>query len=380
MQINSAVVLGSDPAGLTMAMALCRAGVATTLVEPDPHDALRVAHFLHRMSVAAQPALAPVVVPELPKDGFPDLAFDAGAGFPADMLDRAGSGPLVLAADAVSGDRQVLGLHLVPPAHLRDLLEITCPGSMPARTQQAVRDLAARMGKAVLWLSPGQRSVISRLRGRLTETADFLLMDGATPWDLDEAMTEFGYDLGVYQTEDLIGLDASYADRQRALPSRNPNRRYVPIADRMVQEGRLGQQVGVGWYRYPGGGGPVIDPLVEDLIREEARFAHVTPRPISAVDVQHSLLLALIHEGMQMLAGGAAPDAATIDRACVAGLGFPQALGGPLQSADDMGLQALDRELARLHQTSPVVWPVCRVLQDCLDTGTPIRNWTPRRP
>ncbi|MFK5997198.1 MAG: 3-hydroxyacyl-CoA dehydrogenase family protein [Rhodobacterales bacterium] len=73
-------------------------------------------------------------------------------------------------------------------------------------------------------------------------------------------------------------MDIAYTNRQRQNATRDPARRYIPIADRMVEEGRLGKKSGVGWYRYPGGGGAVIDPLLEDMIIEESYFAKVSRR------------------------------------------------------------------------------------------------------
>lgn len=86
------------------------------------------------------------------------------------------------------------------------------------------------------------------------------------PWELDEALVDWGYGTGPCEAQDHVGLDVVLA---------GGTARSGPIQLRMVAEGRLGKKVGVGYYRYPGGGGAVIDPLVEDLIREEAWFAQV---------------------------------------------------------------------------------------------------------
>ena len=61
------------------------------------------------------------------------------------------------------------------------------------------------------------------------------------PWDVDEAMVSFGYAMGPYEAQDLSGLDIAYANRRRQDANRDPNRRYIPISDRMVDEGRLGK-------------------------------------------------------------------------------------------------------------------------------------------
>ncbi len=106
---------------------------------------------------------------------------------------------------------------------------------------------------------------VAPLQDAFWQACEQILMDHTTPWELDEAMVSWGYALGPCEAQDLVGLDVVLAHRSGSAPS--------PILARMVAEGRLGKKGGWGFYRYPGGGGAVIDPLIEDLITEEARFA-----------------------------------------------------------------------------------------------------------
>ncbi|MEM8655717.1 MAG: 3-hydroxyacyl-CoA dehydrogenase family protein [Pseudomonadota bacterium] len=94
-----------------------------------------------------------------------------------------------------------------------------------------------------------------------------LLYRHTTPWDLDESLVAWGYRLGPCEAQDLVGLDAVLGARC--------GDEVTPVLSRMVAEGRLGKRFGWGYYRYPGGGGAVIDPLIEDLIVEEAWFGKV---------------------------------------------------------------------------------------------------------
>lgn len=105
------------------------------------------------------------------------------------------------------------------------------------------------------------------LQDRFWQACENLLMYHTNPWELDEALSAAGYAMGPCEAQDLIGLDTVLA--------RAPDR-PLPILKRMVAEGRMGKIGGVGYYRYPGGGGAVIDPLIEDMILEEAWFAKVT--------------------------------------------------------------------------------------------------------
>jgi 3-hydroxyacyl-CoA dehydrogenase len=69
----------------------------------------------------------------------------------------------------------------------------------------------------------------NRILARYREAADTVFMDGSTPWEVDEAMVEFGYAMGPYEAQDLSGLDIAHANRQRQAPTRDPNRRYIPL-------------------------------------------------------------------------------------------------------------------------------------------------------
>lgn len=124
--------------------------------------------------------------------------------------------------------------------------------------------------------------------------ADHLLMFHTNPWELDEALLVAGYGMGPCEAMDLLGLDLVLARRQVS-PS--------PILPRIVSEGRMGKKAGVGHYRYPGGGGAVIDPLIEDLILEEAWFAKATryelPDAELVVRMQAAAVAQLLDQGIE---------------------------------------------------------------------------------
>ncbi|WP_415921905.1 3-hydroxyacyl-CoA dehydrogenase family protein [Tateyamaria sp. SN6-1] len=114
---------------------------------------------------------------------------------------------------------------------------------------------------------------------------DALIWRHCAPWELDEALTDWGYALGPCEAQDLVGLDRVMAARADADAS--------PILARMLTEGRLGKRAGWGFYRYPGGGGAVIDPLIDDLVREEAWFAKTT-----RTELEGPALVTALHAAM----------------------------------------------------------------------------------
>jgi len=271
---------------------------------------------------------------------------------------------------------RVLGLHFFAPAHVMRLLEIVQGARTGDRALATGYALAKRLKKVPVLAGVCDGFIGNRIFSRYREEADFLLMDGAVPWEIDEAMVAFGYAMGPFEVGDLSGLDIGYANRRRLDATRDPARRYVPIADRMVQEGRLGRKAGVGWYRYPGGGGKVVDPLIEDLIAEEAHFAKVTRREIGAEEVVERLLLAMINEAADILGEGIARSARDIDLVTVFGYGFPRWRGGLMHYADSIGVAGIVRKIRALEAQDPVIWKLSATLTTCEADGRALADWS----
>ena len=177
-----------------------------------------------------------------------------------------------------------------------------------------------------------------------------MLIGGSTPWEIDEAMLGFGCEAGAFETQDDVGVDACLALRRRLSAALGRPSPRLPIAGRLLEEGRVGRSGSVGWYRYPGGEGLVIDPLVEDLVCEEARFAGVARRAFDAAEIRERLILAMIDEACRLLDEGALARASDVDLVSVLGLGFPRRRGGLMHHADRVGAAAL---VARVRALAP---------------------------
>jgi 3-hydroxyacyl-CoA dehydrogenase len=203
-------------------------------------------------------------------------------------------------------------------------------------------------------------------------------MDGSTPWEVDEAMVEFGYAMGPYEAQDLSGLDIAHANRRRQDATRDPNRRYIPIADRMVELGKLGKKTGAGWYRYPGGNGKVEDPIVADLALEEAHFAGITRTDYGPDEIRQRLVLAMINEACDILHEGIAESAADIDLVTVFGYGFPRWRGGLMHHADTLGPPAVLAGLQALGEEDPVAWRPSPFVEGAVAAGMSFADFAAR--
>ncbi len=145
-----------------------------------------------------------------------------------------------------------------------------------------------------------------------------LLVDGAAPWEVDDALEKFGCTTLPFEQQDQIGLDTVPAGQ-----TETPNLVSHAIIERMVKEGRLGRKAGVGWYRYPGGGGKVIDPLIDDLISEEAHFAGISRGEISDAQIIKAIHDALSDEIAACFREGLLKTGEAATLAAEAATGFP---------------------------------------------------------
>ncbi len=284
-------------------------------------------------------------------------------------------------AAATQRPEDVLGLHFFSPAPAMRLLEVV----RGARTSpQALFDglaLARRLGKipVVARVAPG--FIGNRMVGPYGRQAERLLLEGATPQQVDRALVAFGFPMGPHSVGDLVGLDVGV--RAAAEGGARGDPRDGAIARRLVALGRLGQKTGAGLYRYEAGSRePLADPQVEAIIREEARQLGVRRREIDEQEIVQRCLLALINEGAALLGEGVAARASDIDTVWIHGYGFPRWKGGPLHHADALGLTQVMEGLARCSRMSPhdaALWEPAPLLGELSRSGRSFADWDAQR-
>ena len=271
-------------------------------------------------------------------------------------------------AACLDNPSRFVGLHFFAPAHIMKLLEIV-KGSETSPAALAMGYAVAKsLGKMPVVAGVCDGFIGNRILAALREAADAILMDGSTPSEIDEAIVAFGYAMGPYETQDLSGLDIAHANRRRLDASRDPSRRYIPIADYLVTQNRLGKKTGAGWYHYPNGK-IAIDPKVEDIICREAKAANIKRRHFSSDEIQQRLLLAMVNEAANILNEGIAVSAADIDLVLVHGYGFPRWRGGLMHYADQLGATLIMTELTKLCEEDALFWKPSQLIIDCARTG-----------
>ena len=169
---------------------------------------------------------------------------------------------------------------------------------------------------------------------------------------------------------DLAGLDIGWAGRKRLAPTRPAHLRYSRVADCICEMGRFGQKTGAGFYRYEAGSrSPVPDPVVDQIIADCARESGITPRAISAEEIVERCIYALINEGAKALQEGIVERASDIDLIYVNGYGFPAWRGGPMQAADEMGLDVILATVLEMYAESGPGLEPAPLLEQLVATG-----------
>lgn len=278
-------------------------------------------------------------------------------------------------AAATSRPQDVVGLHFFAPANLMRLLEIVRARHTAPDVLSTALALAVTLGKQPVVAGVCDGFIGNRIFSAYRRHAEYLVEDGASPEAVDKALEAYGFAMGPFAVSDLSGLDIAYAMRRRRDPTRAAGERYVRVADRLCDAGRLGRKTGAGWYTYDADGKKSIDPITTAIIEDARATKGIAPRQFTTNDVQYRLLAVLANEGANVLAEGIARQASDIDVALVNGYGFPRRKGGPMWAADRQGLTAVLAEVERAHLAGGTGSEPAPLLVDLARAGGTFGAW-----
>ncbi len=275
--------------------------------------------------------------------------------------------------------QDVCGTHFFAPANVMKLFEVVRGAKSAPDALMTAMDLGRRIGKVSAMAGNCDGFVANRSRGPFGTEMNLMVEEGALPEEIDKVMVDFGYPIGPFATSDLSGLDIGYDSRQRRA-AQDPDFRKMPIADRLVELGRLGQKTGVGWFRYEKGDRtPHPDPEVARIITETAKELGITQRSFTAEEILHRLLFASVNEACKILEEGKAYRASDIDVMWLNGFNFPRYRGGLMYWADGIGVKEVYRQISAWHQQYGARWAPAALLHRLADAGTPFREAKPGR-
>lgn len=269
-------------------------------------------------------------------------------------------------ASGLQRPEQFVGMHFFNPVPIMPLVEVICGPKTSPKAAATIASYANTLGKTPIVVKDCPGFLVNRILTANVLAFLRLIHDGADYQAIDAAMEAFGWPMGPAYLQDVIGMDTSLhvidgiaqGYGERLLPG------FKHAVQHMVNEGRLGQKNGVGFYRYDKDpkGRPVksVDPATRDLL---AHLQPDGPQEFDAAEIVERIMLPTIIEAARALEEGVADSAIEVDMALILGLGFPRHVGGALKYADWLGASNLLAACQRYQALGGLYRPTEQMVQ-----------------
>jgi 3-hydroxyacyl-CoA dehydrogenase len=367
-EIASAAVVGAGTMGTGIAMVFANAGLPVKVIEVNPeqiargtkHVADTYAAQVKKGRLTPEKAQARVdsitFVDDYAQLAGVDVAIEAVFESMAikkqvfEALDKVIKPGALLAsntstlnideiANVTKRPEDVVGLHFFAPANVMQLLEVVRGKRSSDSAIATAMALAKKLKKKGVLSGNTFGFIGNSMVMAYAREANFLAEEGATPWQIDEAIKEFGFPMGPFAMADLSGIDVGYKISLEAPPLPY---RASELGTRMYEAGRLGQKTGKGFFLYPDGARkPTHDPEVDAIVAAESARLGITRRAITSQEIVERCMYALINQGATLLGDGIALRPGDIDIVYIFGYGFPWYRGGPMWWADTVGVKKI---------------------------------------
>jgi 3-hydroxyacyl-CoA dehydrogenase len=249
-------------------------------------------------------------------------------------------------AAATSRPQDVLGMHFFSPANVMKLLEVVRGEKTALNVLATAMAVGKKIGKVAVVAGVCHGFIGNRMLSTRQQPAMQLLLEGATPAQIDKVHTDFGMPMGPFQMSDLAGLDIGW--------HRDPSR-IETIRDALCAAGRFGQKNSKGFYDYDDKrvGTPSDEALA--IIEEFRATSNLPKREITTQEIIERTLYPMVNEGYKILEEGKAQRASDIDVVWIYGYGWPIYRGGPMFWGDLEGagkiVEALERHGVKVAQS-----------------------------
>jgi len=225
--------------------------------------------------------------------------------------------------------QDVIGMHFFSPANVMRLLEVVRGEKTDKQVVATAMELSKKIGKIGVLVGVCHGFVGNRMLAQRQREANKLIIEGATPWDVDRVLYDFGFPMGPFAMSDLAGLDIGWSKEKSS---------SATIREILCEKGRRGQKTGAGFYDYDEARNPKPSTLVEEVIVDFAAKKGVNRRVISDEEILERCIYPMINEGAKILEEGKALRASDIDIVWINGYGWPVYRGGPMFYGDTVGL------------------------------------------
>lgn len=225
-------------------------------------------------------------------------------------------------ASATSRPQDVVGMHFFSPANVMKLLEVVRGAKSADDVLATAMATGKKIGKVAVVAGVCHGFIGNRMLSKRQGPANDLLMEGATPAQIDDALTDFGFPMGPFQMGDLAGLDIGW--------HRDMDKEPTNIREAMCKAGRWGQKNGKGFYDYDEKRNRTVSAEALAIIEDFRSRSNIAKRDISAEEIIERCLYPMVNEGYLILEEGKAQRASDIDVVWIYGYGWPVYRGGPM--------------------------------------------------
>jgi len=394
LEIRRAAIVGAGTMGGGIAMTYANAGIPVIVKETNKEALDRGISTVHnnyatsvakgRLSQQSMDERLSRITPQLSYDGFDQADIIVEAVFESmavkkqvfSELDKIARPDCILAsntssldideiASATSRPDMVIGNHFFSPANVMRLLEVVRGRETSSEVIATSMALGKKLGKIAVLAGNCRGFIGNRMVAPYLREAQFLVEEGASVEQVNQALYDFGMAMGPLAMDDLTGLDVSYAIRREFERLEKPGVRKPLVPDLLCEQRRFGQKTGRGWSKYDANRQPSPDPETAELIERSARQAGIARRKIASDEIVDRCIYALVNEGARILEEGIALRSIDIDITYLYGYGFPAWRGGPMFYADTVGVH---RVLARIEELEkehgPDLWAPAALLQN----------------
>ncbi|MCO5099225.1 MAG: 3-hydroxyacyl-CoA dehydrogenase NAD-binding domain-containing protein, partial [Rhodocyclaceae bacterium] len=280
-------------------------------------------------------------------------------------------------ARATSRPGDVIGMHFFSPANVMPLLEVVRTADTSAETIRTVMDLARPLRKTPVLARVCYGFIGNRMMEGYAREAERMVLEGATPRQVDSALEQWGMAMGILAVFDMAGVDIGVNVHKANAERFPPDPTYYQADVALVETGRLGQKNGKGYYRYePGDRKRYDDPEALAILKARAEKLGVPQSSHDTQEIVERCLYPLLNEGIRILEEGVAIRAGDIDVVWTAGYGFPRYRGGPMFYADTIGLKTLlDGMLKYRERFGPMHWQPAKLLVELVAKGQSLADW-----
>ncbi len=272
-------------------------------------------------------------------------------------------------AAVTSRPESVIGMHFFSPANVMRLLENVRGEKSSDTVVATTMSIGKKIGKVAVMVGVCPGFVGNRMLFMRGAEAERMILEGATPAQVDAVLYDFGFPMGPFSMMDLAGLDIGWKQEESSSST---------VREVLCENGRRGQKNGRGYYTYDSETRAATpDPEVEQMIADFAVGKGIEQRDVSDQEILERLLYPMVNEGAKILEEGIAIRGSDIDVVWVNGYGWPVYRGGPMHWADSVGLVEIVSKIGEYRdRLGGRHWESSTLLEKLAENGGSLQSTT----